>query len=350
MRNRKSRSDELAEGEAARLAERLAVLSSTELPLPSGLRRAADQVLDEKLRGTMQSLADRLEQGEGVDTAVRDQLARCPASLRGALTAALNTEDVGGVLSEFIDQHRMRREIQAAIRSTLAYPILLLSFCFVVVVVFSIYVMPGIASSLEFLVWGEQDGRIVAVRWWSQSGVWYLIGALVLAFAGAILYRSLAGAVRWQKAKERIPLFGPLFHWIGVVEWARMMSLLLRREILLTQAVDWASQSSSDASIRQLGPQLVEDLKNGQSLSAALDRCGFALGVFALLVGWGERMSQLAQSLETAAQHYQDRLDSRLAMLRLIIPPMLFSFIAFVVFLMFGSIIALLRSVMYWLA
>ena len=53
----------------------------------------------------------------------------------------------------------------------------------------------------------------------------------------AILFRLLVGRARWQRLMSTVPLFGALWQSTGVAEWSGLLSVLLRHEIPLPNAL-----------------------------------------------------------------------------------------------------------------
>ncbi len=343
MRFGTHKSKELTAEEARLLVERLAAISDANLPLASGLRSAATEMPSNRLRAAMRQLADRVEQGESMEEVLRDQLQYCDAGLRGAIAAALSSGQIGDVLGRYIEQQQTRRALAQAVRGMLAYPILLLTMCLALAVLFSIFVMPDFANSMSSLSLST-SWLMRMMQWWGQTGVWYLLAGMGSAAVFVVVLRLWAGAARWQRLKERIPLLGPLFQWMGILEWSRMTSLLLNQNIPLAQAAEWAAQGASDAAIRRDGARLAAGIEQGKGLADVLKSECCMPGTLKLMVGWGEQTDQLPAALATAADYFEDRVRLRLALLRIIVPAIVFTIVALVATLLFGAFAVVMWS------
>ncbi len=338
MRFGTHKSKDLTAEEARLLVEWLVAISSASLPLASGLRSAATEMPSERLRTVVQQLADRVQQGEGLADVLREQLQYCDPSLSGAIAAALDSGQISEVLGQYIQQQRTRSELRHAVRGVLAYPLLLLTVCFAVVVSLSIFVMPGLADTISNITWWS-SARAQMMAWWGQTGVWYLFVATSVLVVFAMVFRWRAGAAKWQRVKRRIPLLGPLFQWLGIVEWARSVSLLLGHQVPLSQAIRWATQGSADPAMRHDAALLGAGLDQGQSLASVLETDRHLPRMLALLVRWGEQTEQLPAALTAAADYFEDRVRLRLSMLRIIVPAIVFTVVALMVTLLFASFV-----------
>ncbi len=81
----------LSAGESAELAARLAALAQSGLPLEGGLMALADEVAQPRLARVLRNLAERLERGEKLESAIAAQGSRLPAHLRGLIVAGVRS-------------------------------------------------------------------------------------------------------------------------------------------------------------------------------------------------------------------------------------------------------------------
>ena len=334
-------SKQLTTDEARQLVERLAAISDASLPLASGLRAAANEVSSPRVRSTMEQLANRFDGGASWQDVLNDQLQIWPAGLSGTILAALESGHVGDVLGRYVQQRTESRDLVMAIRGALAYPILLLVISFALFMIFSLLVMPDLQDMIQ-MFYLKTNGGERFMEWWSSSGAWYVLKAIPLVVLGVFVLRVSVGAARWRRMIDSIPLVGPVWHWIGVVEWSRMLSVFLGHGIPLPQAIRWASQGSSDANIRQYGLELSQGTQQGSPLSGLLESRRRMPPTLAPLVRWGEQVHNLSGALDTAAEYFEDRVRLRIALVRTIAPPVLFAFIVTLVFIMIGSLLAVL--------
>jgi type II secretory pathway component PulF len=347
MRTSPKRTEPLSAEETRLLVDRLKAVSDTALPLASGLRSAASELRDGRLRAKMGQLADRIERGELTERTLRDELLECPPSLKGILAAALHSGRMSEVLGEYIEHQRLRRELVAALRTAVAYPIVLFLLCLALITLYSLFVLPDVQTAARLFTWNADPQHFL--QWWSENGIWLLLTVLGAAAACLLLARLLLRRAQWQRLKKSIPLLGPLYHWTGLLEWSGMLRLLLSHGIPLAAALRWSSEGCSDAAIQQYGDRLAQEMEQGQSLSARLDAIRSMPGTLALLVRWGERTDQLPEALAAVCDYLEERARLHVVLLRLILPPITFTLVAVVLLVLFGSLFNTVLAGLDWL-
>ncbi len=340
-------SQQLSPDEVRQLIERAVAVADTELPLASGLRAAATDVTSRRLRRVMQQLATQLDEGIPWPQLLSDQLQRCPADLRGTLHAALASGKVDEVLSQYVRQRAVRRDLVLSVRGTFLYPGLLMLFAFILFLAFSTTVLPEIHDLL-----GDLTDRVESpgqwIFWWERTGVWWFLKALPIGILAVFLGRLASGAARWQRFLYRMPLIGCLWQWLAVLEWVRMLRQYVVCRVPLPQAIHWASAGSPDANIRQIGSELARGVEEGSSLSQATARQPWWPSMLPPLLRSAEQTRDLPGALGRAADYYEERLQMRLALVRTVVPPLMFASMATGIILVFGAILMIVAHLVSW--
>jgi type II secretory pathway component PulF len=342
-------SQQLSPDEVRQLIERAVAVADTELPLASGLRAAATDVTSRRLRRVMQQLATQLDEGIPWPQLLSAQLQRCPADLRGTLHAALASGQVDEVLSQYVRQRAVRRDLVLSIRGTFLYPGLLMLFASILFLVFSTTVLPEIHDLL-----GDLTDRVESpgqwIFWWERTGVWWFLKALPVGMLVVFLGRLASGAARWQRFLYRMPLIGCLWQWLAVLEWVGMLRKYVVCRVPLPQAIHWASAGSPDANIRQIGSELASRVEAGSSMSQATVGQPWWPSMLPPLLRSAEQTRDLPGALSRAAAYYEERLQMRLALVRTVVPPLMFASMATGIILVFGAILMIVAHMVSWLS
>lgn len=333
-------SPRLSPEDVRELVERAAAISDTALPLASGLRAAASEVSSRRLRRAMQQLATRVDRGESWSELLQEQMQWCPEDLRGTLLAARASGRADEVLSQYVKLRAIRRDLVLSIRSALAYPAWLMLFAAILLVAFSLSVLPELDSLLY--EWQSRTvGAVQFIRWWTRSGVWWCLKLVPIALVAIIVCRWAMGAPRWRRILYRIPLVGPLWQWLGVVEWSRLLSSFVSYNLPLPESVRWASVGSLDANIRESGLELAHAMEAGESLSQTMERQHRWPTMLPALLRSAQDRHDLPSGLAQAAAYFEERLQMRLALVRTVVPPLLFALVGTGIIFVFGSMLTL---------
>lgn len=321
-------SAKLSADEARQLIERAASVTDTSLPLASGLRAASSDISSTRLRHVMRELADELDAGTSWSELLRKNLSSCPADLRGTIQAALECGHVDEVLGQYVRHRATRRELIRSIRAALAYPCIVLLASGALFIAFGTTFVPEIQALFGEFEFGSRFDHFV---WWSSKGTWLLLKAVPIVLLAIVLFRLVAGAARWRRVIHAMPLMGQLWRCLGVMEWSRMLGLYVGYGIPLPQALRWAAHGSRDANIRECGLALAREVEAGGKLSQSAERQQRWPPALVPLLRSGEETHNLSGALTRAATYFEDRVRMRLALVRSVVPPLLFALVATVI-------------------
>ncbi len=347
----------LTSDESQQLVERLVVVVESSLPIGAGLRASAGEVKSGRLRRCLEHLADGVERGESLDHVLQTQLQHAFPSLHAVLQAAIASGRWSQALSQYADQQQVRGQVLSSLRSTWAYPLTLLVVTVGMFFAFSLFVLPDLISAGDvtavmdwwWMVRSESPAEMLLIRWWALHGAWYVLAVLALFVTALPVCRVLLGPAKWQQWKQAMPMFGPVWRWLGIAEWSRLVSLFLACRIPLSTALLLASQGVTDARMRRVGRQLAQGAEEGGGLSGLL-QVGAALpSTLTMIVRHGEQGECLAESLTAAAEYFEERARLRLSVIRLVFPPLMFVLIAVLVVVSFGVVFKVITEMINWL-
>ncbi|MCC7084824.1 MAG: type II secretion system F family protein [Pirellulales bacterium] len=135
--------------EARLLAEQLAILAQTGLPLASGLRAAAEEMPSPRLAEAMNSLAQRLEQGRSLDDVLRDSPRLLPEHMLRLIETGVRSGNLADVLSQLVEIDRSSHDLRRSVRGAIAYPLLLALLCAVLLVLLATFILPALRQVVE---------------------------------------------------------------------------------------------------------------------------------------------------------------------------------------------------------
>jgi type II secretory pathway component PulF len=312
---------ELTAATAALLVERAAQVATSQTPLAAGLRAAAQETDSPRLAGALGRLAAALERGQSLDDFLA-QSRRVPPHLAGLLRAAQRTGELSTTLTQWIENRRAARLQWRRVISELAYPSLSILLACAVFMLFALLVVP------PFHIMFEEFGlklpaNTQAVLWLCDAGARILGAVLLAGAAGLLAVRLIGGPVGWSILVTNLPLIGVAWHWAGVAEMLRCLSLLVEERIPLPEALRLTADGILDGHVADQCRRLATRVENGASLTMSLVHLRSLPLSIVPLVYWGERSATLAEALRAAAAMLEDRLKLRTGMLMQVIPPVM---------------------------
>jgi type II secretory pathway component PulF len=165
------------------------------------------------------------------------------------------------------------------------------------------------------------------ILWAATAGSKIILAVLLAATIGLAATRLLAGRSGWSLFVTCLPVIGLPWHWTGVAEMLRLLSLLAEQQVALPEALRLTAAGVSDAYVASQCRVLASRVERGTSLTLALIQLRSLPLSIVPLVYWGERHNLLADGLRSAAEMIEGRLNFHTDLLMQIIPPILFVFV-----------------------
>ncbi len=309
--------------EAEAVAATLADVSAAGRPLAEGLRAAASETAQRKVAAELQWLAAQVESGRSIEQALASQPSRFPGYVAGLVQAALRTGRLGEVLIDVVDHQRTTRDMWRTVRASLAYSGLLL----VLAGGLGLWVVWGVIGPMAKM-YREFELELPALTqllvWGHDHGVRTLLAAAGLLMGALLVFRLVGGAALWRRLLGTVPLIGVLWHWSGVAELAKLLSILTERGIPLPEALRLAAAGVHDADMRDVSRRFAVGVEQGRVLSeliASSGRLPLSLGP---IVRWGEQSGRLDEAFRVACEAFEGRLQMRAALVCSILPPLIY--------------------------
>jgi type IV pilus assembly protein PilC len=337
----------LSRTSADEVAEQIARVSTSNLPMADGLRAAADETRNRRVASALRQLASRMDQGETLENILSGPGELLPRPLSGLILAASRTGQLGSALVELSDQQRASRGLRRDMVTAFAYPVTVLAlaaFLFAFAVIFV-----GGAFERVYDDFGLQlPAMTVMLLWWRSTGIWIALGLIVVGVCVVAVYRLFAGKSQWLRLVSTIPLFGPLVYWSGVTDWSGLLSVLLRHEVPLPDALRFAGHGIRNAHIGSLSIRLADGVARGRTISEMIAATRQLPTTLVPMIRWGETAGALSESFAVSQTVFEKRVRTRTLLLQTLLPPILFVMIgccaAFLVFGLFFPLVSLISS------
>lgn len=302
----------LSLSELIALNQELAALVRAGIPLEQGLIE-----LGSSNSGTLGEVAgylgNRLQAGETLSRILGDDSVPLPRFWKATILAGIRAGRLGSVLEHIVTSGRRLAESRRTLCAALLYPLIVMVLAYVVFVFAVTYLAPVFASALKDLTAASEP--FVDLLAWLGGRVWWW----VFVIPGLAL---VCLAVEWF-AGRRDPLVGgsPLVHrlmscWPSwrrsrrdsqFAAFAEILSLLIREQTPLPEALLLAAEASSDDLLRASATRLSGQLGSGQKLSAEQVRSLNMPPLLGFMLATGANRVELSDALSVAADRYRER-------------------------------------------
>jgi len=165
------------------------------------------------------------------------------------------------------------------------------------------------------------------------AGWWWLL----LLLAGGTLFLSWrllqdqSRRLSFDRRVLRIPLLGRLIRDLHAARLARTLATMVASRLPLIDGLTLSARTVRNRALREASHEMVEAIRGGGSLSAALRRTGLFPPLLVYLTASGESSGQLDSMLERAADYLEREFDSFTAAALALLEPAIIVFMGVIV-------------------
>ena len=312
----------------------VAGLASAQLPLAEGLQAASFEATGRVARG-LKNLSEELVSGKTLEQALANPNLRIPPHVRGMVTAAARTGQLGLALDQILEHQRSIRSMFWRIWGSLAYPAVVFVLNLVVLGFLLGWIVPVFKTMfIEFSM--KLPYATIAVIEVSDMVVWLVAGpgqgAFVAMVVTAIVLLYLAATGRGGAALQRLviesmPIVGVLWQWAGAASFMYLLGALLDKQVPLSEALRLTAEGTQKANLRESGRRMAEQVSKGESFAELVEKSGCLPASSVPLLRWGEQTNSLPEALRTLSALFVERVQMRTDWLRSVSPPFVYLFV-----------------------
>lgn len=312
--------------EVALITRQLATLARSGMPVVEALTAVAEQSEKRKVRNTVLAVRSRVMEGYAFADALNEFPGVFPEMYRATVAAGEQAGHLEAVLERLADYMEERKAAGQKIMLAFLYPLILVIVSLLVVVGLLTYVVPEITRVFEtsgqtlpgitVLLINLSDGL-------REHGVVLGVGILVALFLARQLYRIEIVAETIQRQMLRLPVVGRLVRGHNTAQFTRTLSILSASGVPILDALRVSARVVSNLPMRKSVVAATAEVREGVSLSAALEKTRRFPVITLRLIGAGEAGGNLDTMLERAADAQDKELDAAVALLLGVLEPIL---------------------------
>jgi general secretion pathway protein F len=326
----------LSSKELALFTRQLATLAEV-APLEEALRTLTRQSEAESARTIIGDVHAGLLEGRRLADAMARQPASFPPLYRAMVAAGETTGSLTTILARLADLLERQAEVRGKLIAALAYPIVLAVVAIGVVAALMIFVVPRVVEQFNDV--GQQlpflTRAVIAIS--SFAANWWWLIALLLAvasFGWVAAMRRPAFKARVDARLLRLPLLGRLLRDLYAARFARTLATMVSSRLPLVDGLRLTLPTIRNAALASATAAIVDQVRAGGSLSAALRDAGVFPPLLVYMTASGESAGRLEQMLERAADYLEREFDRFTAASMALLEP--------VIIVLMGSCVALI--------
>jgi general secretion pathway protein F len=324
----------LSARDLALVTRQLATLVQAALPIEEALRAAAAQSTSAKIKSMLLAVRARVMEGHSLAAALREYPSAFPELYRATVAAGEHAGHLGLVLDQLADYTDQRQQSRQKIQLALLYPVILMVASLAIVVLLLGYVVPDVVKvfantgqELPALTRGLIATSDVVKNW----GWLIVLGIVAALMAMRAALRDPALRLRWHAFILRIPLIGRLSRATNTARFASTLAILTKSGVPLVEALSIAAAVIANLRIRERVVEAAQKVREGSSLTRALDATGEFPPMMLHMIASGEKSGELDQMLARTARNQENDLAAQVSLLVGLFEPFMLVFMGAVV-------------------
>lgn len=303
----------LKTAELSLIIRQIATLTSAGTPLEESLAATAKHSEKNKVKSLLLTVRSKLMEGHSFAEALSQYPKVFPEMFRATVSAGEQSGHLDGVLERLADFSEDRQSTEATVKKALVYPVFLVVISIAIVGLMLAVVVPKVVETFDDLgqeLPGITLALIAASDFVQAWGLFVVIATVVaiIAFNRAMLVETFKFKV--HKFVLQLPIAGKLVRSANAASFARTLSILAASGVPVLEALDIASQVISNRPMRQAVLEASAKVREGTSLSRALENSRQFPPMLLHLIASGEGSGRLGFMLEKAANHLEREQDT----------------------------------------
>ncbi len=319
--------------ELAFCCRQLSAMLTSGLTLVKSIDILCKEQESEKARAIWQDIYENVQKGESFSSALEMHEGSFPEFLISMVAAGESSGSLDVIMQRMSDHYAKENKLKNTIKGAMTYPLILLILCIVIVIFLFTFIMPTFIDMYDDPATMPFLTKCLAAISDFLREKWYILVIIVVAGFFLIKYALKTPSLRlkFDRILVKGPGIGPLITKIYTGRFARTLSSLYSSGIPMVECLERASAILGNSYIDQKFEDVVDEVKQGESLSAAITRTEIFEPMFCSIIFVGEESGALDSILEKTSDYYEDESDSAVQRLVSMVEPLLLIFMGLII-------------------
>lgn len=332
----------LKSAEQALITRQLATLIRSGLPIEHALSAVARQSGKDRVERIILAVRAKVLEGHSLASSLGEFPKAFPEMYRATVAAGESSGHLEQVLDQLAEYLETRHDTGRSITQAMVYPIFIILFSVLVISFLMTYVVPKMVEVFE--------GRgqtlptltqvMISVSHFFRDWMWLV---LLIGVIGTVVFtralREPAFRMRVHKKLVTLPMIGTLLRAGESARLASTLGILGRSGVPLVEALGISEQVIGNLAIRDALRQAANRVREGGSLSKALEVSGYFPPMLVQMIASGEASGDLDQMLTRAADYQERDLNNTVTTMVGLLGPLMLLLMAGIVVLVVLSVV-----------
>jgi general secretion pathway protein F len=308
------------------ITRQLATLLEAGTPLVSALDAIIEQTDNHAVKKVIAQVREEIKEGRSFAHALDKHRKVFSDLYVNMIRAGEESGALEGVLLRLADFTENQILLKNRIRAALAYPLIMTIIGAGVLIFLLAFVIPTVTQVFEEM--GQTlplPTRILMAISNLFKGYWWLIiiGFVFLIVGIRRFLQTPKGALRWDRAKLRLPLFGGIIVRGAVARFARTLATLLQGGLPILDSLDIVKTVVNNQLLAQAIEETKAEVREGEGIAPSLKRSGLFPAIVTHMIATGEGSGNLEEMLAKVADAYEAEVQTKVTALTSILEPLI---------------------------
>lgn len=326
----------------------LSAMLSSGLTLVKALDILCKEQSSDASRNVWRDIYENVQKGESFSSSLELQAGVFPPFLVSMVGAGESSGSLDVIMKRMSEHYAKENKLNNKIKGALMYPIILLILSVVIVIGMFTFIMPTFLALFE----SPDDMPALTKAMMDISNFfrtkWYIVIGIIIAAVFGIAYAMKMPSFKLKADRFMIkgPGFGKLVVKVYTARFARTLSSLYSSGIPMVECIQRASDILSNSYISDKFSTVIDEVKQGEPLSASVQRTEIFDSMFCSIIYVGEESGALDDILEKTSDYYEEESDSAIQRLVGMIEPLMIILLGIMVGLIIASVLPALYGSM----
>lgn len=301
------------------------------------LTTVASKCPDARLKRGLDDIALQIKGGEDVTSALRSHGELFPSLFVELIHVAEQTGSLPEVLRALADHYENNVRLRKEFLAQIAWPVIQLVAA-ILVIALLIFILGMLPAKVDILGWGLL-GPTGAAMW--------LMGWGFAAATLIILYRTLTRIPAFRTIVHRIlmglPVVGGCLRSFAIARFSWALYLTQEAGLPIDDSLDASLRATANGAFVSASPQIVEDIRRGETLTETLEHSGLFPHEFLQIVDVAETSGTVPEQLHRLSPQFEEEARRSLKRLTMFLGGLIWFAVA-------GMIVFLIFTIFLWYA
>lgn len=318
----------------------LSAMLSSGLTLVKALDILCREQAKESAKMIWRDVYENVQKGQSFSASLEMHEGAFPPFLISMVSAGESSGSLDIIMKRMSDHYARENKLNNVIKGAMIYPIILLVLTVAIVIGLFTFIMPAFIDMFE----DPADMPVLTRGLMHVSNFlrtkWYILIIVVGGIVFGLMYvlKIPKFRIKFDRLLIKGPGFGPLIVKVYTGRFSRTLSSLYSSGIPMVECLERSSSILGNSYIDQCFENVVDEVKQGETLSSSIQRTEIFDSMFCSIIYVGEEAGALDDILAKTSDYYEEESEAAIQRLVGMLQPLLIIILGIVIGLVVAGV------------